>query len=181
MVTTPASVKCGKCGQRFGADGRSFRAWTCTHCGNKHPNLRRHYAAIASYLICGLAVSGFTAAIGLLRLGPLGWSHVLVAAMVCLVLTTIAVILRSRSPWADTTTKVLVWVVFGLAFLVNVVKPFGGIDNRRGAYSGGFPTVIYGILLAYLFWLNDKAETLCGTDGSATPEAGRLDEDVSGL
>ena len=72
---------------------------------------------------------------------------VLLATDTVLLLVTIVAIYRSKTPWASVTVRTLIWVVFLVAFLFNVVVPLLGGRVVIPA------VVVYALLFPYLFWL----------------------------
>jgi hypothetical protein len=130
--------------------------------------LRRHYRLIVDLFLLGLIITGIALAFEV-RNGQVAWGHaVLVWGVLGLLpLVTIAAILRSRAPWADTLPRVLLWSVLGLGFLSDVVVPLLMPGFRRNV-TPLFLAALYALPFSYLFWLEQKAKKLCGPDGSAT-------------
>ena len=145
------SIKCKECGSIFQPDLKTRRAWMCPQCNAKNPNLRRHYRSVADLCILGLIA---TIIVVLFEHHEVGVSAgvVLGAASAILLLVTNLVIYKSKAPWANRAAKALIWMVFGSAFLGNLVVPL----LLRGSVLIGF-VAVYAIVFPYLFWLNSQA------------------------
>ena len=149
MSTTFVSIACKKCRHIFAPDLKTRKAWKCTSCNAKNPNLRRHYRSVADLMILGLLVTGIAIAVFSTRDGvTIGVSFL--CAHAALLLGAVIIIYRSAAPWNDRLANGLMWIVFSLAFLVNVVLPFV-LYRRTG------PVLIYALIFPYLFWLKGAA------------------------
>jgi hypothetical protein len=145
------AIKCKKCGGTFQPDMNTKGAWSCPNCHAKNPNLKRHYRSVADVCILGLIATVIIFVIGLNKRG-LDLNIVLSSTHAVLLLVTIVLVYKSKAPWMDTTAKTLIWVVFGLALLFNVVVPLLIIGTLN------IPAlVIYAIVFPFLFWLNAQA------------------------
>jgi hypothetical protein len=130
---------------------KTRRAWRCPSCQANNPNLKRHYRSVADLCILGLI---FTIILAAVRFNEQGVDFGLIASAThtVLLLVTIILVYKSKAPWKDTPAKTLIWVVFGLAVLFNVLIPllFAGMLL--------IPLIIvYAIIFPYLFWLNSQA------------------------
>jgi hypothetical protein len=125
--------------------------WPCPSCQAKNPNLKRHYRSVADLCILGLIVTGIVVAVGLNKAG-LTLGVMLSAGHAILLLVTIVFVYKSKTPWADSTAKALIWTVFGLALVFNVVLPLAlaGTLNIPAL-------IVYALVFPYLFWLNSQA------------------------
>jgi len=144
-------IKCRKCGHAFQPDMKTNKAWPCPSCQEKNPNLKRHYRSVADLCILGLIVTAVLVAVKIQKVG-LFLDMILSVVHAVLLLVTIIVVYKSKTPWADAAAKALIWTVFGLGILFNVGFPFGfpGIRN--------IPLiVVYAIVFPYIFWLNSQA------------------------
>lgn len=151
MSNSNPTIKCKKCGAIFQPDVKTRGAWICGSCRRKNPNLKRHYRSVGDLCVLGFVVTVIFLLVGLTKRG-LDLAVFLSVADAVLLLVTIVVIYRSATPWADTTVKVLIWVVFGLAFGFNVAVPLllSGVLNI-------IALAIYAMIFSYLFWLNAQA------------------------
>lgn len=144
-------VRCKKCGHVFQPDLIGNGVWICPVCREKNPNLKRHYRSVADLFIFGLLLTAIGVAMGIATVG-LSLMVVLGTLHAMLLLVAIVCVYRSSAPWVDRTAKALIWVVFCLAVLLNVVLPlllYGSLNT--------IPLVIYAIIFPYLFWLNAQA------------------------
>jgi hypothetical protein len=133
--------------------------WPCPSCHAKNPNLKRHYRSVADLCILGLVITVIVVGVGVSNAG-LNLGVILTIGHAILLLITIVFVYKSKAPWADGTVKTLIWTVFGLALLFNVVIPF--------AFGGGLiiPVIIvYAFVFPYLFWLNAQANK-CTASGA---------------
>ncbi len=154
-------IKCKKCGGTFQPDLKTKGKWICPNCQAKNANLKRHYRSVADLIILGLIATVIFILIGFKQRG-LDFGLILTAAHAVLLLVTIVFVYKSKAPWEDTTTKTLIWVVFGLALSFNVFIPLLTIGILN------IPVlVIYTIIFPYLFWLNAQANK-CIVTSSAT-------------
>jgi hypothetical protein len=145
------SIRCAKCAQTFEPDLKSKRVWRCPQCDGKNPNLKRHYRSVADLCILGLIAVIIFALFEYYEKG-LTANVVVLTADAILLLVTNLVIYKSRAPWANSTAKMLIWAVFGLAFLGNLAMPL----LLTGTVHIGF-LIVYAIVLPYLFWLDSRA------------------------
>jgi hypothetical protein len=142
------TIFCKKCRRSFEPDLLTRGPWICPHCRAKNANLRRHYRSIADLFILGLIASALFLYFNVSLPLKFQLTYALVAADVVLLMVTIVTIYRSKTPWASTAVRSLIWVVFGIAFLFNCVVPL-----IRGRLV--IPALIaYAILFPYLFWLH---------------------------
>lgn len=163
MNAPSITVACRKCRQVFAPDFKSRKIWRCTHCNSKNPNLRRHYRSVADLMILGLCVSALVIGILLTRRG-ITFGTLLVGADSALLLFTIILIYRSRAPWRDLRVNVLIWVVFGIAFVCNILIPLI-FSGHVGPAAG-----IYILIFSYLFWLKRAATKLQVTGHSVSEQ-----------
>ncbi len=165
MAKTVVSIKCRKCRQTFQPDVRTRGLWFCPNCRAKNPNLKRHYRAIADLFIIGLVG---TAVFIFLRRNQLGLGLGIVFATNVLLLVVASVaIYMSKAPWADPIAKLLIWIVFGLAFVSNVILPL----LLAGRLNIVF-VVLYALIFPYLFWLNSQANKCADWGSLHTAELG---------
>lgn len=150
-MTNPPTIRCKKCNIIFEPYLKTRGPWVCPSCGTKNPNLRRHYRSVADLCILGLIVTAIFVALGFSRTG-LNLGMILTAGDAVLLLATIVVVYKSEAPWTDKLAKALIWTVFGLALVLNVVLPlaFAGRLNVPA-------TAVYAIIFSYLFWLDAQA------------------------
>ncbi len=157
MTDTHPTIKCRKCGTVFEPDMKTTKPWQCPTCRAKNPNLKRHYRSVADLFILGLIITAIIIAVALNKVG-LNLRVMLSTTHGILLLITIVAIYKSRTPWSDSLIKTLIWIVFGLALLFNVMVPlvFAGRLNIP-------PIVVYAVVFSYLFWLNAQATkcTVC--------------------
>lgn len=144
-------IKCKKCGFVFEPDLSTKGTWPCPSCRTKNPNLKRHYRSVADLCILGLIFTLVVVVIGFRNAGP-NLGLFLSAGHAAILLVTIVFVYKSKTPWADPSAKTLIWIVFGLALLFNVVLPLvlTGTTNIPAI-------VIYAVVFPYLFWLNSQA------------------------
>ena len=169
MINAQPVIKCKKCGTPFKPDMKAKEAWPCPSCQAKNPNLKRHYRSVADLCVLGLIATAAVVAVRLSRAG-LNLSVVLTAGQGVLLLVTIVFVYRSQSPWTDRTAKTLIWSVFSLAFLSNVLAPFVLIGLRCLPVVIPF-LVVYAVVFSYLFWLRSQA-VQCTVSGSPDLPAG---------
>jgi len=145
------TIKCKKCAEPFQPDMKSKKIWLCPNCQTKNPNLKRHYRSVADLCILGLIFTAIVIAVGFARTG-IHLGTILSVAHAALLLVTIIFVYKSKTPWTDFTAKTLLWVVFGVALLFNVVIPLivAGALNIPAM-------IIYALIISYLFWLNSLA------------------------
>jgi hypothetical protein len=110
-------------------------------------------------MILGLLVTGIAIAVFFTRDG-LTVGVTFLCAHAALLLVAIIIIYRSAAPWKDPVANWLMWTVFSLAFLMNVVLPF--ILCRRVG-----PVLVYVLIFAYLFWLKSAAARSSAVQPSA--------------
>ena len=150
MGPTSGSVACKKCHQVFEPDVKTRKVWRCSHCSAKNPNLKRHYRSVADLMILGLLVTALVLVAIVVNKGITIWT-LLSAADAILLLVTIILIYKSVTPWRDRVANVLIWIVFGVAFVGNVVIPFAFFGRLS-------PLIIFYLLIfLYLFWLKRAA------------------------
>jgi hypothetical protein len=154
------SINCKNCGSMFQPDVKTKRAWLCPSCQAKNPNLKRHYRSVADLCILGLIVTIIFLIVAFNSAG-LNGGMILPAAHAVLLLVTIVFVYKSKAPWIDRAAKTLIWTVFGLALLFNVVVPLllTGMQNIPFL-------IVYGVIFSYLFWLNSQANQ-CAVDKPA--------------
>lgn len=146
------SIQCKKCQSVFSPDLKSKGVWKCPDCGTKNPNLKRHYKSLADLCILGflltclIMVAGYGA-------GGMNLVFILFGAHATFLLITIIVVYKSKEVWTDTIAKSLLWTVFSLALLLNVIAPY----LLSGAINGPH-IVIYSVVFSYLFWLKSQTK-----------------------
>jgi len=162
MSDSTVSIKCKKCGHVFQPDVKTKRPWFCPSCKTKNPNLRRHYRSVADVFILGFIFTVVVASIGFNQRG-VDLGLILSAGHAILLLVTIIVIFKSKAPWMDTIAKRLIWIVFGLALLFNVLMPllFAGMLNPG--------VIVYAAVFSYLFWLNGQANRCTAPEPPPVP------------
>ena len=105
-------------------------------------------------MILGLLVTALVLVAIVVNKGITIWT-LLSAADAILLLVTIILIYKSVTPWRDRVANVLIWIVFGVAFVGNVVIPFAFFGRLS-------PLIIFYLLIfLYLFWL--KRATVSAT------------------
>ncbi|MCG2681029.1 MAG: hypothetical protein L6455_13860 [Kiritimatiellae bacterium] len=145
------TVKCKKCGNAFQPDMKNKGPWSCPACQAKNPNLKRHYRSVADLCILGLIVTAIIVAVGFSKAG-LTLGVILSAGHAILLLVTIIFVYKSRTPWTDATAKALIWTVFGLALVFNVVFPLIFAGTLHIPFI-----IVYALVFPYLFWLHSQA------------------------
>lgn len=159
----PPTINCKKCGNTFQPDMKTRGTWPCPSCRAKNPNLKRHYRSVADLCILGLVVTIIFVAVALSNAGP-NLGVILSVGHAVLLLIAIVFVYKSKSPWADGTVKTLIWTVFGLALLFNVVIPF--------AFGGTLivpAIIVYAFVFPYLFWLNAQANKCTASEVPRLP------------
>ena len=151
MTDTNPTIKCKKCGNTFEPDMKTKKTWLCSSCQAKNPNLKRHYRSVADLCILGLIGTAIVVAIVFSKTG-LSLGVMLSVAHGVLLLVTIVFVYKSKTPWSDSIAKTLIWIVFGLALLFNVVVPLV-LTGRLNIPA----IIIYALVFPYLFWLNAQA------------------------
>ncbi len=144
-------IKCKKCRNAFQPEMKTKKTWQCPSCQAKNPNLKRHYRSVADLCILGLIVVAIRFWFGFSE-DSLNFGVILSAGQAILLLVTVLFVYKSKAPWADSVVKVLIWTVFGLALLFNVVIPlvfFGWLNIPA--------CIVYALVFPYLFWLNSLA------------------------
>jgi len=151
-ATQDIVVRCTKCGGTFAPDLKLRKdPWYCIHCEAKNPNLRRLFRGVADVFIVGLilTVIFFPAHLSTQGLGALRtWIS---AFWIVFLLVCIIRIYRSRTPWLDPVSRTLVWLVFVLAFALNVVLPLLQGGDALALVVPAF--IVYLIVFAYVLWL----------------------------
>ncbi len=155
-------IKCRKCEFIFEPDVKTKGTWPCPSCQTKNPNLKRHYRSVADLCILGLIFALVVIVIGYKNAG-LNLDLLLRVGQAILLLVTIVFVYKSKAPWADTSAKTLIWIVFGLAFVFNVLLPLA----LAGALNIPF-ILVYAFVFPYLFWLNSRAGK-CTASSTAGP------------
>lgn len=156
-------IKCKKCGITFEPDMKTKGTWPCPSCQTKNPNLKRHYRSVADLCILGLIITLLVVVFGVANTG-LNLGVLLSAAHAVLLLVTIVFVYKSKNPWADSTAKTLIWVVFGLALLFNVATPLM-LAGRLNIPA----IIVYAVVFPYLFWLNVQAGKCTSSESPALP------------
>lgn len=163
MNAIPPTIKCRKCGDTFQPDMKTRGTWDCPGCRAKNPNLKRHYRSVADLCILGLVITVIVVAV-ILNNGAPNFGVFLTIGHAMLLLVTIVFVYKSKTPWTDGTVKALIWTVFGLALLFNVVTPF--------AFGGGLNVpaiVVYAFVFPYLFWLNAQSSKCTASEVRPLP------------
>jgi hypothetical protein len=166
MTNNAASIKCKKCGNTFQPDVKTKGPWVCPGCLGKNPNLKRLYRSVADVCILGLIVTVLVIAVRINE-RRVDFGVILAAAHSVLLLVTIVSVYRSETPWKDTTARILLWTVFGLALLFNLLIPllfvglfvvFDVVLPPLFVETLVVPaSIVYLIIFAYLVWLNSQA------------------------
>jgi hypothetical protein len=151
MSQANPSIKCKKCGRTFEPDVKTKGTWPCPGCQAKNPNLKRHYRSVADLCVLGLIITLVVVVVGVTNSG-LNLGVLMSAAHAVLLLVTIIFVYKSKNPWADSTAKTLIWIVFGTALLFNVVIPLL-LAGRLNIPA----IIVYTVVFPYLFWLNVQA------------------------
>ena len=150
MDDTPA-IKCKKCGNTFEPEVKTKGPWVCPSCQTKNPNLKRHYRSVADLCILGFIFTVIAVAVGFGATG-VNLGVLLSAGHAVLLLVTIVFVYKSKAPWTDGIAKALIWTVFGLALVFNVMLPLI-LAGRLNVPA----IVVYALVFPYLFWLNSQA------------------------
>ena len=166
MNDTAPTVKCRKCAKTFRPDMKTKGPWPCPACQAKNPNLKRHYRSVADLCILGLIVTAIIVAVRFSKAG-LTLRVVLSAGHALLLLVTIVFVYKSKTPWTDGTAKALIWTVFGLALVFNVVIPLA-LAGRLNIPA----IIVYALVFPYLFWLKSQAGKCTASGGPPLPEKG---------
>lgn len=145
------SIKCKKCGNAFQPNMKTTETWPRPSCKAKNPNLKRHYRSVADLFILGLIVTAIVIAVGFSEAG-LNLGMILSTGHAILLLVTIVFVYKSKTPWADSAAKALIWTVFGCALLFNVMIPLA-LAGRLNIPA----IIVYALVFPYLFWLNSQA------------------------
>ena len=161
------TIKCKKCGHTFQPRVHVIGPWRCPSCEAKNPNLKRHYRSVADVCILGLIATAVIVTLGF-RDGGLTLGVVLSAAHGVLLLVTAVLVYKSKTPWTDTVAKTLIWIVFSLAVVFNVVLLLvvAGKLNLPAA-------IIYAVVFPYLFWLDSQANKCTASQPPPTLEDGQ--------
>jgi hypothetical protein len=160
MCQEIVSVACKVCHKVFEPDVKTKKAWQCSSCSAKNPNLKRHYRSVADLMILGLIVTTFILIAIVIKRG-ISVGALLLTSDAILLLVTITLIYKSATPWTDRLANVLIWIVFGVAFFTNVVIPFVFVKRLSPLI------VIYLLIFLYLFWL--KRAAVASTRPRLTP------------
>ena len=163
MSQTNPAIRCKKCGMTFEPDVKTKGTWPCPSCQTKNPNLKRHYRSVADLCILGLIIT-LLVVVFVVRSAGLNLGVLLSAAQAVLLLVTIVFVYKSKTPWADSTAKTLIWVVFGLALLLNVVTPFM-LAGRLNIPA----IIVYAAVFPYLLWLNVQAGKCTASEPPTLP------------
>jgi hypothetical protein len=150
MCPAIVSVACKRCHNVFEPDVKTKKAWRCSSCSAKNPNLKRHYRSVADLMILGLIVATLILIAIVIKRG-IGVGALLLGSDAILLLVTITLIYKSATPWTDRLANILIWIVFGVAFFANVVIPFVFVGRLSPLI------VIYLLIFLYLFWLKRAA------------------------
>ena len=158
------TIKCKKCGNAFQPHVKTKGPWRCPSCEAKNPNLKRHYRSVADVCILGLIATAVIVTLGFKDRG-LALDVVLSAAHGVLLLVTIVTDYKSKTPWTDTVAKSLIWIVFSLAVVFNVVLLLvvAGKLNLPAI-------IIYAVVFPYLFWLDSQANKCTASQPPPTLE-----------
>jgi len=165
MSLANPAISCKKCGTIFEPDMKSKANWPCPSCQTKNPNLKRHYRAVADLCIIGLVIALILIVVGVKEAG-LNLLVLLWAADAVLLIVTTVFVYKSEAPWADNRVKNLIWVVFGVAFLSNVVVPLI-LLGRLNIVA----IMIYVVVFSFLFWLNAQAGKCIASEPPKSPPA----------
>jgi hypothetical protein len=125
--------------------------WLCPACQEKNPNLKRHYRSVADLCILGFIISAIIIAVGFATTG-FHFGMILSIGHTILLLVTIVFVYKSKTPWTDAVVKTLLWIVFGIALLFNVVIPLA-LAGKLNVPA----LIIYALVFSYLFWLSSQA------------------------
>ena len=158
------TIKCKKCGNVFQPRVNTKGPWRCPSCEAKNPNLKRHYSSVADVCILGLIATAVIGTLGFRDGGP-AFDVVLSAAHGVLLLVTAVLVYKSKTPWTDTVAKTLIWIVFSLAVVFNVVLLLVVAGKLN------LPAIIvYAAVFPYLFWLDSQANKCTASQPPPMPE-----------
>ena len=149
MTNTNPTIKCRRCGHIFEPDMKTKETWPCPSCQAKNPNLKRHYRSVADLCILGFIITAIVVSIAFSK-AQFSLGVMLSVAHGVLLLVTIVFVYKSKTPWSDRIAKNLIWTVFGLALLFNVIVPLLAGKLNIPAI------VVYALVFPYLFWLNSQ-------------------------
>lgn len=153
-------IKCRKCGDQFEPDMKTNGTWNCVRCGERNTNLKRHYRSVADLYILSLIITLIGLAVVFSRTGP-NLDFMIVGGHALLLLITIIVVYMSAEPWTDRVAKTMIWFVFLLSLVLNVVMPL----VLRGLLNIPM-TVAASIVFLYLIWLGWQAKRCQATPAS---------------
>ncbi len=178
MTDSAVCIKCKKCGNTFQPDVKTKRPWVCPSCQAKNPNLKRLYRSVADVCILGLI---FTVIVIAVRINErrVDFGVIFAAAHAVLLLVTIISVYRSKAPWKDTRARTLLWTVFGLALLFNLLIPLLAAGLAR-VFDVALPqlfvemliipaSIVYLAVFAYLVWLNSQANKCTAPEAPPVP------------
>lgn len=179
MNNSNVCIKCKKCGNTFPPDVKTKGPWICPDCLAKNPNLKRLYRSVADVCILGLI---FTVIVIVVRINErrVDFGVILAAAHAALLLVTIFFVYKSRAPWKDTTARTLLWTVFGLALVFNLLIPLLSAGLAQ-VFDVALPalfietlvipaSIVYSIIFAYLLWLNSQANRCTAPEPPPMPQ-----------
>jgi hypothetical protein len=163
MSQTNPAIRCRKCGTTFEPDVKTNGTWPCPSCQTKNPNLKRHYRSVADVCILGLIFTLLVVVFDVTNAG-LNLGVLLSAAHAVLLLVTIVLVYKSKTPWADSTAKTLIWVALGLPLLFKVATPLmlgGRLNISR--------IIVPAVVFLYVFWLNMQAGKCTASEPPTLP------------
>lgn len=150
-------LKCKKCGESFQPDIKTRGDWVCPKCQCKNPNLKRHYRSVADLFILWLILSAIFWFVHVNTVG-LDLRAIFSLPFLALLLVAIIFIYKSKMPWTDGISKILIWAVFGAALLLKISQVIqmllAGQFNIPFVIGFG---VVYVAIFIYLFWLHHQA------------------------
>ena len=152
-ATQDIVVRCTKCGETFAPDLKLKKdPWFCTHCEAKNPNLRRLYRGVADVFGLGLLLTFIFLAVNISALGLLALPTAISIFWMVFLVFSIFRIYRARAPWLDRVARTLIWLVFALAFTLNVALPLA-LRGREAVLGAVGRLIVYSVVFAYVLWL----------------------------
>ena len=146
-------IRCTKCGETFAPDLKIKKdPWFCTHCKAKNPNLRRLYRGIADVFVLGLVLTLVFLGVNVNAPGPRALPTVLSLFWIVFLIFSIVRVYRAEAPWLDPVARTLLWLVFVLAFGLNVALPLA-LRGREALPGVVARLVVYCVVVAYVLWL----------------------------
>jgi len=146
-------VRCAACSKTFAPDLKlKTDPWYCPHCEAKNPNLRRLYRGVADVFILGLFFALVFFVRRLSQLGPAAPRTWISGFWILFLLFGVIRIYRAKAPWRDGVARTLIWLVFVLVFILNVIVRLFFLSSQDVALVIG-SAIVYGIVFIYILWV----------------------------